>query len=190
MCRDDTFECPHSRVDGQQPPCISIEQRCDNVTDCIGGEDELEHNCPCGPEGAVRLVDGIVPYRGRLEYCNNGRWATICYSNNIDRRGAAVICRQLGFPTQGSLHINVALKIYIVLIVFTDVVLNNYVFIFLLFSIGARSYCCGRFGAGHTRQPLFWDYFNCNGNEANLGECRRGKGNICDHNQDISIICS
>ena len=36
------------------------------MTDCIGGEDELEHNCPCGPEGAVRLADGIVPYRGRV----------------------------------------------------------------------------------------------------------------------------
>ena len=103
MCRDDTFECPHGRVDGQQPPCISTEQRCNNVTDCIGGEDELEYNCPCGPEGAVRLVDGIVPYRGRVEYCTNGRWATMC---NVpyyrSRQFAPVVCRQLGFPTEGN----------------------------------------------------------------------------------------
>ena len=189
MCPDDTFECPHGRVDGQQPPCISTEQRCDNVTDCIGGEDELEHNCPCGPEGAVRLVDGIVPYRGRLEYCRNERWTTMCNSNYYDRRRrAAVVCLQLGFPTQGSSHVNVALKICHFDSFYKYVF--GHVFNFFGLSIGAQSYCCGRFGAGHTRQPLFWDYFYCNGNEANLGECRREKGNICNHNQDISIVCS
>ena len=73
------------------------------MTDCIGGEDQLEHNCPCGPEGAVRLVDGIVPYRGRVEYCRNGRWASIChsYSYRWDSSDAAVVCRQLGYPSAG-----------------------------------------------------------------------------------------
>ena len=74
------------------------------MTDCIGGEDELEHNCPCGPEGAVHLVDGIVPYQGRVEYCRNGRWATICNVQQYYRRRqfASVVCRQLGFPTEGN----------------------------------------------------------------------------------------
>ena len=95
--------CHDGRIDGQQPPCITADQRCDNITDCIGGEDEMEYNCPCEPEGAVRLVDGIVPYQGRVEFCNNGRWSSICrhwywtyYTNN-----AAIVCRQLGYPTQG-----------------------------------------------------------------------------------------
>ena len=85
-------------------PCISAEQRCDNVTDCIGGEDELDHNCPCGPEGAVRLVDGIVPYRGRVEFCKSGRWSTICNSNYYyywQDNDAAVVCHQLGYPRAG-----------------------------------------------------------------------------------------
>ena len=90
------FECSYGRVDGRQPPCISTEQRCDGVTDCIGGEDELDHNCPCGPEGAVRLVDGIVRYRGRVEFCKNGRWSSIC-SYSWDNNDAAVVCRQLGY---------------------------------------------------------------------------------------------
>ena len=66
----------------------------------------MEHNCPCGPEGAVRLVDGIVPYRGRVEYCRNGRWATMCnsYYYQWDSSNAAVVCRQLGYPTAGNLH--------------------------------------------------------------------------------------
>ena len=88
------FECHDKRVNGQQPPCISTEQRCDGVTDCIGGEDELDHNCPCGPEGAVRLVDGIVPYRGRVEICRNKRWSTTC---RLDSTDAAVVCRQFQF---------------------------------------------------------------------------------------------
>ena len=105
VCPDDTFECPYGRVDGQQSSCISSEQRCDNVTDCIGGEDELDHNCPCGPEGAVRLVDGVVPYRGRVEYCINRRWASICPSSSWrwDRNDAAVVCHQLGYPSEGTL---------------------------------------------------------------------------------------
>ena len=106
VCPDNKFECQHGCVDGQQPPCICAEDRCDNVTDCVGGEDELEHNCPCGPEGAVRLVDGIVPYQGRVEYCRIGRWASICsyYSYRWGSREAAVVCRQLGYPSAGSLQ--------------------------------------------------------------------------------------
>ena len=94
------FECSYGLVGDQQSQCISTDQRCDGVTDCIGGEDELDHNCPCGPEGAVRLVDGIVPYRGRVEVCKNKRWTTIC-SRSWDNRDAAVVCHQLGYPTEG-----------------------------------------------------------------------------------------
>ena len=99
-CHFDELKCNNGRVDGQQPPCISTEQRCDGVTDCIGGEDELDHNCPCGPEGAVRLVDGIVPYRGRLELCKNGWWSTVC-SYRWQSSDAAVVCHQLGYPRAG-----------------------------------------------------------------------------------------
>ena len=96
------LKCTGGRVDGQLSPCISADQRCDGVTDCIGGEDELDHNCPCGPEGAVRLVDGIVPYRGRIELCKSGWWSTICsYYSYWDNNDAAVVCHQLGYPRTG-----------------------------------------------------------------------------------------
>ena len=100
VCPDHQYQCECGRIDGQQSPCISTEQRCDGVTDCLGGDDELEYNCPCRPEGAVRLVDGIVPYRGRLEFCMNGKWSGIC-SNRWDNRDASVVCRQLGYPGEG-----------------------------------------------------------------------------------------
>ena len=105
-CPDEEFTCSDGQVDGQQPPCISTEQRCDGVTDCIGGEDELDHNCPCGPEGTVRLVDGIVPHQGRVEICRNGRWSTICNSPTYrwDNNDATVVCRQLGYPSAGVNH--------------------------------------------------------------------------------------
>ena len=105
VCPDAMFECHDGRINGQQSPCIASEQRCNGVTDCIGGEDELEYNCPCGPEGAVRLVDGIVPYRGRVEFCKNGRWSSICKTSfyTWDNSEAAVVCRQLGYQSEGIL---------------------------------------------------------------------------------------
>ena len=100
VCPDSMFFCHHGHVDDEQLACISTDQRCDGTIDCIGGDDELDHNCPCGPEGAVRLVDGIVPYRGRVEFCVDERWRTIC-SSRWDHNDAAVVCRQLGYPTEG-----------------------------------------------------------------------------------------
>ena len=97
-CSDDEVMCSDGRVDGHLSPCISTEKRCDGVIDCIGGEDELDHNCPCGPEGAVRLVDGIVPQQGRVEFCRSKRWVKVCFWTP---NSAPVVCRQLGFPTAG-----------------------------------------------------------------------------------------
>ena len=98
VCPEGTFQCTYGNVSSQPSPCISNEHRCDGIIDCIGREDELDHNCPCGPEGAVRLVDGIVPYRGRVEICINGKWSTICSRYRWDNSDAAVVCRQLGYP--------------------------------------------------------------------------------------------
>ena len=103
MCPEKATECQYGRVDGQVLSCIATDKRCDGTIDCIGGEDELDHNCPCGPDGAVRLVDGIVPYRGRVEFCVNGKWSTICsrYVFGWGNSEAAVVCRQLGYPSTG-----------------------------------------------------------------------------------------
>ena len=100
-CPDSMFECKTGRVDGQTPPCISTEQRCDNIKDCLGGEDEMDHSCHCEPEGAIRLVGGSGLHEGRVEFCRKSVWATVCSRYYWRANAAAVVCRQLGYSTQG-----------------------------------------------------------------------------------------
>ena len=53
-------------------------------------------NAACRNNKAVRLVGGLSSNEGILEYCYNGAWTQICYSNfHIEEAVAA--CRQLGF---------------------------------------------------------------------------------------------
>lgn len=104
VCPDSMLACPNGRIDGLQPPCVTTQQRCDGIIDCNGAEDEMDYNCPCSPEGSVRLVDFFLPYRGRLEFCVNGRWSTVCSrSRTLNSRAASVVCRQLGYPSEGEI---------------------------------------------------------------------------------------
>ena len=51
-------------------------------------------------ETDIRLVSGASPASGTLEICLGGRWGLVC-SDSWDANDAAVVCRQLGFPTAG-----------------------------------------------------------------------------------------
>ena len=56
----------------------------------------------CSTEGAIKMTGGNTQYEGRVELCYGGNWGLICplYWSNND---AKVVCRQLGYPTIGTL---------------------------------------------------------------------------------------
>ena len=50
--------------------------------------------------GDVRLVDGNSPNEGRVEICIDNQWGTVT-SHGWSSNDAKVVCRQLGYPTDG-----------------------------------------------------------------------------------------
>ena len=53
--------------------------------------------------GAVRLVGGTSSNEGKLEYCYNGVWSSVCYS--FRNKEATVACKQLGFSASPSKNV-------------------------------------------------------------------------------------
>ncbi|XP_019857593.1 PREDICTED: scavenger receptor cysteine-rich domain superfamily protein-like [Amphimedon queenslandica] len=59
--------------------------------------------------GQIRLVDGNGPNEGRLEICNSskGDWGTVC-DDMWSHTNAQVVCRQLGYSTDGAVFLEKA----------------------------------------------------------------------------------
>lgn len=54
----------------------------------------------CTTQGDIRLVGGTSELEGRVEFCNNRVWGTVC-DDAWGTPDATVVCRQLGFSTTG-----------------------------------------------------------------------------------------
>ena len=61
-------------------------------------------SCTNEEEGDVRLVDSVSMYEGRVEVCTSREWGTICNRNWYNQE-AMVVCRQLGFHTDGEVKL-------------------------------------------------------------------------------------
>lgn len=60
------------------------------------------HSCE---SGNVRLTDGFDNSSGRVEFCYEGAWGTVC-DDYWAERSARVVCRQLGLPSKGDSYIS------------------------------------------------------------------------------------
>ena len=63
---------------------------------------------------------------GRLEFCNNGIWGTVC-SNLFEALDANVVCRQLGFRSTGD-HVYKCIKrvLYSILVLLKRTSVKDY----------------------------------------------------------------
>ena len=53
-------------------------------------------------DGDIRLVGGDIPEEGRVEFCYNNVWGTVC-DDSWGTTDASIVCRQLGFLTTGAI---------------------------------------------------------------------------------------
>lgn len=59
----------------------------------------IESQCT---ENATRVVWGDGPWEGNVQVCIGGVWGWVCH-NSWRTADAQVVCRQLGFSTDGKL---------------------------------------------------------------------------------------
>ena len=127
----------------------------------------------------MRLVKsyGSNENEGRVEICFKGQWGTVC-DDSWDYRDAEVVCRQLGYGTNGIDTTNQYIHVHYISI-YNDV-------------LGAVAYLGSRYGPGSG--PLYLDDISCFGSEDALVNCsRRSFGDVSSncktHFEDASVLC-
>jgi len=78
-----------------------LDCRYNTLHSCTHNED-VGVRCQGCVTGDLRLVGGMQTYEGRVEYCQNNTWGTIC-DNSWGSSDANVACRQLGYSGFGAI---------------------------------------------------------------------------------------
>ena len=127
--------------------------------------------------GDIQLAGGNDS-QGRVEFCNDRVWGTVC-DDQWDTTDAQVVCRQLGFPIQGTYHLVIKCPVY-------------YEFSLVTFNCTGATALRGaaQFGPGVGR--VWLSQVNCSLNDTSLANCSYGVAigsNFCGHNRDAGVIC-
>ena len=118
----------------------------------------------------IRLVGSSRPNEGRVEFCSEGIWGTVC-SDMWDENNALMVCRELGLPTEGEIRHSVVMKTILTTVHFAVVSVID------------------TFGGGTG--PILLDEVDCVGNESSLFECPHTEIESHDyfHHEDVSVKC-
>ena len=82
-------------------------EKCSHFLPCYFTAALSKHNS-CESD-AVRLVGGsVIASEGKVEVCYNNEWGTVCH-DNWDDHAAKVVCRKLGYTTDGKHNYNLTI---------------------------------------------------------------------------------
>ncbi|XP_064397490.1 neurotrypsin-like [Halichondria panicea] len=117
VCRQLGLSGQRAKKGGDTTPTANPPYFMFGDTSCAGGESNIgecrihtNSTCSdragwvkCQPanctDGTVRLVGGFTNREGRVDFCTQGHWASICYNEVL----ADTVCNMLGFPMQGAM---------------------------------------------------------------------------------------
>ncbi|PVD22127.1 hypothetical protein C0Q70_17931 [Pomacea canaliculata] len=179
-------------------------------TNCYHSEDA---GVVCGgfvTMSPIRLAGGLTPREGRVEVFHNGSWGTVC-DDDFGSEEAAVVCRSLGFMSQGAVAYPRArygpgtgpIWLDDVSCAGTEQFIDRCAYrpwnqgncdhredVSVSCGAGAVAVSNARYGRGSG--PIWLDDTQCVGNEASILQCRAkpiGSHN-CYHSEDAGVICS
>ena len=119
----------------------------------------------------MRLVGGSSTSEGRVEFCSDQQWGTVC-DDFWGMEDARVICRQLGYST-------ISIPVYDIYVL---------LLIFYVTYPDATAVSNAHFGRGTG--SIFLDNVACVGSEANLTSCVADLDTRdCTHADDAGVTC-
>ncbi len=122
-------------------------------------------------DGDLQLINERGNNEGRVEVCFNNTYGTVC-GDFWDELDATVVCRNLGFATNGGCGVRA--------IAFCLKLLSLSLF------LGSLPVTDLRFGGGEGE--VFLSNVHCRGTEKKLVECPSSPTN-CSHTQDVGVRC-